>query len=93
MKVRFDYPEFSGNHSEFEMDVEVLPRIGETLLIPAALLPNGTSYCGSRPFLDFEDWHDDEKTPYLPVKVANVLHRFGSDSRQKIEVWIEQTRD
>lgn len=88
MRVRFDYPEYSGQDSEFELDVEVVPRLGEALLLPASLLPKGTDYCGQH--LEFEDWHDGEKTPFLPVKVVEVIHRFSPEGRQSVEVWIEQ---
>lgn len=88
MRIRFDYPEYAGLDSEFEIDVEVVPRLGESLLLPASLLPRGTNYCGQH--LEFEDWHDSDKTPFLSVKVVEVIHRFSSEGRQTIEVWIEQ---
>lgn len=92
MKVTFEYAKHASGTSSFELDIEVLPRVGESLRFHQSLLPDGPRYCQVDPPLDFEDFEDGEGS-WLIVEVIKIEHAFSKDGSQRIEIGIEHESD
>jgi len=93
MKVLVEYPSRSDSGSSFEIDLNAVPRVGETLAIHVALLPSRENYLGiSPPFPRVSSPRspmDDESIEFMVIDVHHYVGPKGHD----IEIWIEHEED